>query len=55
MENPFADIAQWERYWDMSDLERIREDEREKERQKAIEQKWADRFKHGIQLECEQY
>lgn len=35
MDNPFADIAQWERYWDMSDLERVREDEREKERKRS--------------------
>ena len=55
MDNPFADIAQWERYWDMSDLERVRNDEQEQKKKEATEQKWADRFKKGIQHECEQY
>lgn len=46
MNNPFADIANWEKYHDGTDQYKKEQDEKERERQENIERAWFLRFEN---------
>lgn len=49
MNNPFADIANWEKYHDGTDQSKKEQDDKEKERQERINRAWALRFDDDTQ------
>mgnify|MGYP000232535382 CR=1 FL=1 len=49
MNNPFADIANWEKYHEGTDQYKKEQDEKERERQENIERAWALRFENNTQ------
>ena len=49
MNDPFADIANWEKYHDGTDQYKKEQDDKEQERQGHVEHVWALRFENDTQ------